>query len=98
MQFVPVYHHNGPCPRCGFESPTESYGDQRRRLSNRQRDVLALAAQGYSNTMIAEALGIKEITVKNHMTIAMRKSNARDRTGAVMVALEKGWIKKVERG
>ncbi|KKL21195.1 hypothetical protein LCGC14_2447860, partial [marine sediment metagenome] len=36
-------------------------------------------------------------TVKNHMTSIMTKTGGFDRTHAVIIALEKGWIKQVEK-
>src|SRR5262245_14819319 len=48
---------NGPCSR----------------LSNREREVVALVAEGYSNKEIAEALRIHLITVENHRASAIRK-------------------------
>ncbi len=88
----PVYYGRGECPRCGYEREGRWWS----RATNRERDILALVAQGFSNKMIAAELTISPTTVKNHLTHVMRKTGNRDRTGAVMMALDKGWIKKVE--
>ncbi len=44
-------------------------------------------AGGYGNREIAEALGITERTVKNHVSAVLSKLGARDRTRAVIKAL-----------
>lgn len=61
-------------------------------LSNRELQVLELAAAGLSNKEIAECLEITDQTVKNHITAILRKLNVNDRTHAVTIALSKGWI------
>src|SRR3989304_1659980 len=43
------------------------------RLSEREREVLSLVAEGCSNKLIGEQLGISERTVKNHLTYIMTK-------------------------
>ena len=61
-------------------------------LSPRETEVLRLMAGGYSNREIAEALGTAEGTVKNHASVILSKLGVRDRTRAVLKALEIGWI------
>ena len=56
-------------------------------LSSRERDILRLVAGGYSNKHIAQMLNLSEGTVKNHMTEILRKLEARDRTHAVLRAI-----------
>ena len=62
------------------------------RLTDRERDVLRLMAGGYSNREIADALGTAEGTVKNHASSILSKLGVRDRTRAVLTALEQGFI------
>jgi len=62
------------------------------RLTKRELDVLRLLAGGYSNREIAEALGTVEGTVKNHASSILAKLGVRDRTRAVLKALELGYI------
>lgn len=59
-------------------------------ITKREVDVLKLAARGNSNALIAEALGISAETVKGYMSSILLKLQARDRTHAVMIALERG--------
>ncbi len=61
-------------------------------LSHREREVLALVAEGCSNKLIASRLGISERTVKNHLTYIMTKLRAYDRTHAVVTAVRLGWL------
>ncbi len=50
-----------------------------RRLSAREREVIALVGDGRKNRQIAEALSISEATVRNHLTSIFRKMRIRDR-------------------
>ena len=61
-------------------------------ITDREREVLTLVAEGYSNKLISHELGISERTVKNHMTITMTKLRASDRTHAVVTAVRMGWL------
>lgn len=61
-------------------------------LTKREIEVLRLMAGGYSNREIAEALGTAEGTVKNHASSILSKLGVRDRTRAVLKALELGYI------
>jgi DNA-binding NarL/FixJ family response regulator len=59
-------------------------------LSKRELDVLRLIAAGKSNREIAEALGTAEATVKNQASSIFGKLGVRDRTRAVLRAIELG--------
>ena len=61
-------------------------------LTDREKEVLALVAEGFSNKLIAAQLGISERTVKNHLTYIMIKLRASDRTHAVVTAVRLGWL------
>jgi DNA-binding NarL/FixJ family response regulator len=57
-------------------------------LTARELEVVRLMAGGYSNKEIAHALGTAEGTIKNHVSSILSKFGVRDRTRAVLKALE----------
>ena len=57
-------------------------------LTSRELELLRLLAGGYSNRELAELTGLKEGTVKNYVSSILLKLGARDRTRAVLLALE----------
>lgn len=59
-------------------------------LSQREREVLTLMADGCSNLQIAERLGIGEKTVKTHVSNVLGKLNVSDRTQAAVYAWKSG--------
>ncbi len=61
-------------------------------LSRRETEVLRLMAGGYNNREIGDALGSGEGTIKNHVSNILSKLGVRDRTRAVLKALELGYI------
>lgn len=61
-------------------------------LTRRETEVLRLMAGGYSNREIAGALSTSEGTIKNHCSSILSKLGVRDRTRAVLKALELGCI------
>ncbi len=71
--------------------PFESL-DMPDRLTRRELEVLRLVAGGFSNREIAEALGMSEGTVKNHTSSILSKLGVRDRTRAVLKALDLGYL------
>ncbi len=61
-------------------------------LTSREAEILRLMTGGYSNREIATALDLSEGTVKNHVSNILSKLGVRDRTRAVLKAIEKGII------
>ena len=59
-------------------------------LSDREKDIIRLIAQGYNNREIAQLLHIAEKTVKNYITNILSQLNLRDRTQLAIAALQKG--------
>ncbi len=66
--------------------------DRPDRPTARELEVLRLMAGGYSNREIAVALNATEGTIKNHASSILSKLGVRDRTRAVLKALELGFI------
>jgi DNA-binding NarL/FixJ family response regulator len=58
-------------------------------LSKKEKEVLGLMASGYSNKEISLALHKSEGTIKNHVSNLLAKLGVRDRTRAVLLAIEK---------
>ena len=61
-------------------------------LTEREIEVVRLMSGGYSNREIAHALGTAEGTIKNHVSSILSKMGVRDRTRAVLKALEAGLL------
>lgn len=61
-------------------------------LSQREQEVLLLAARGLSNQEISEKLFLSNGTVRNYMTGIFNKLSANNRTEAVRIAREENWI------
>jgi DNA-binding NarL/FixJ family response regulator len=61
-------------------------------LTKRELETLRLMAGGYSNREISAALGTVEGTIKNHASSILAKLGVRDRTRAVLKALELGYL------
>jgi DNA-binding NarL/FixJ family response regulator len=59
-------------------------------LTDREREVLALVAEGLSNDEIGERLIVSPATAKTHVSRAMGKLGARDRAQLVVIAYESG--------
>jgi DNA-binding NarL/FixJ family response regulator len=59
-------------------------------LTDREREVVALVAEGMSNTEIARQLTLSPLTVKTHANHAMTKLDARDRAQLVVFAYQTG--------
>lgn len=61
-------------------------------LTPKETEVLRLVASGYSNKEISQALSKSEGTIKNHVSNILSKLGVRDRTRAVLRAIEAGMI------
>jgi DNA-binding NarL/FixJ family response regulator len=62
-------------------------------LTDREREVVALVAEGLTNQEIAERLVISPATAKTHVSRAMRELRARDRAQLVVIAYESGLVR-----
>jgi len=62
-------------------------------LTEREREVLALVAEGLSNDEIAQRLFLSPQTVKTHVNRAMTKLGAHDRAQLVVIAYQTGLVR-----
>ena len=83
-----------------FASPGATREQQKAidRLSEREQEVLRLLAQGQSNREMSEALFVGMETVKSHVGSVLLKLGVRDRTQAVIMAYESGFVRPGESG
>ena len=62
------------------------------RLTKRELELLNLVAEGLSNKAIGQRLSVSENTVKYHIRNILQKLQVQNRTEAVSVAMQAGWI------
>ena len=61
-------------------------------LTEREEEVLRAVAEGGTIADVASALGVGQGTVRNHVSAAMLKTQARTRAEAARIATEAGWL------
>ena len=61
-------------------------------LTDRERQVLRLAAEGHPSARIASELHLSEGTVRNYLSEAISKLGAENRVEAARIARQKGWL------
>jgi two-component system response regulator DesR len=61
-------------------------------LTPRERDVLAASQDGAAIAQIAATLLLSEGTVRNYLSACIQKTGARNRTEALRLAKERGWL------
>ncbi|MEW2401166.1 response regulator transcription factor [Streptomyces sp. NPDC046862] len=76
-----------PAPSARLAPPDALSG-----LTTREREVMALAAEGHSNDEIADKLVVSPLTVRTHVHRAMTKLGARDRAQLVVIAYQSGLV------
>ena len=80
----------------GRLSSSDRKGRERSPLSQREREIVALVAQGFKNKEIAEKIFISEQTVKNHLHNIFDKLGVSDRLELALYAIHKGFHSDVE--
>jgi DNA-binding NarL/FixJ family response regulator len=75
-----------------IDSQTRLPTDVGQSLSRRQREVMAMSAEGLEVNEIAEVLGLSAATVKTHRGAALKRLHARNTTHAVAILLRRGDI------
>lgn len=78
----------GPMDRADDTSRAAPHGP----LTDRQLEILVQVARGRTNRGVGQALGISERTVRNHLRTISHKLSTSDRTRAVVLSIERGWI------
>jgi two-component system response regulator DesR len=61
-------------------------------LTEREREVLSATLDGASIAVVAQRVSLSEGTVRNHLSLAMRKLGAQNRLEAARLAEQKGWL------
>ncbi len=79
-------HHSPPAPASPPAEP----------LTEREQQILALLARGYSNPEIAQRLHLARGTVRNYVSTILQKLGASDRTEAAVLALRQGLVRDGE--
>jgi DNA-binding NarL/FixJ family response regulator len=76
----------------GQRRPAAAWPNALGQLTEREREVLLLIAQGLSNLELADSLHISMPTAKTHVSRILAKLGARDRAQLVMIAYESGLV------
>lgn len=74
------------------ELAMESWGGPQDPLSERERQVLRLAGTGSTSGEIAKIMHLSEGTVRNYLSEAISKLNAKNRVEAFRLARDEGWL------
>lgn len=75
-----------------FQNKIPSLKEEAEHLSNRELDIIKLAAKGLTNKEIADKLHLSYRTVEGHMRDVFNKLSVGSRTEAVLFGLKKGWF------
>lgn len=73
-------------------TPAAEKSPARTPLTDRELEVLRMLAGGFTNREIGAALNLAEGTIKNHVSVVLSKLGVRDRTRAVLKAVDEGLI------
>ncbi|GAA3902709.1 response regulator transcription factor [Streptomyces gulbargensis] len=84
-RLLDAYVHHLPS---GSAPPAPEEDPRLAPLTEREREILTVVGQGWTNTEIAERLHLAESTVKTHVSRILAKTGARDRVQAVILAYD----------
>jgi two-component system, NarL family, response regulator LiaR len=65
---------------------------QKEGLTTRQKEIVKLAANGLTNKVIADQLGVSNRTIESELRTIFNKLNVGSRTEAVIKAVQNGWL------
>ncbi|MFE1908792.1 response regulator [Streptomyces gardneri] len=85
-RLLDAYIHHLPQPTA--ETAPSQEDPRLSNLTEREREILTVVGQGWTNTEIAERLHLAESTVKTHIGRILAKTGARDRVQAVILAYD----------
>ncbi|MGW2018725.1 response regulator [Streptomyces sp. NPDC001927] len=85
-RLLDAYIHHLPATTTAQGEPRED--PRLKSLTDREREILTVIGQGWTNTEIAERLHLAESTVKTHISRVLAKTGARDRVQAVILAYD----------
>ncbi len=91
----PQLHPDAARMLMGLATRPKPASDHATTLTDRERDVIALLAEGQSNKQIARGLSISETTVKGHVANILGKLELADRTQAAVYAVRNGLAREV---
>lgn len=74
------------------ELAAAAWGSEESPLTDRERQVLRLAARGLSTNRMAGELHLSAGTVRNYLSEAIGKTGAKNRTEAARIAQQQGWL------
>jgi DNA-binding NarL/FixJ family response regulator len=86
-----IDHFRSPDKGLRLETPSNY-------LTDRETDIIKLAAKGMSNKSIADELHLSRRTVEGHLRTIFNKLGVGSRTEAVLYGLKKGWFALQELG
>ncbi|MFF8380688.1 response regulator [Streptomyces sp. NPDC015661] len=87
-RLLDAYIHHLPPAKAKAAAPAPEEDPRLAPLTDREREILTVIGQGWSNTEIAERLHVAESTVKTHVGRILAKTGARDRVQAVILAYD----------
>ncbi|MFF9344393.1 MULTISPECIES: response regulator [unclassified Streptomyces] len=86
-------HHLPATPESASAAPSPREDSRLSGLTEREREILTVIGQGWTNTEIADRLHLAESTVKTHVGRILAKTGARDRVQAVILAYDTQLVK-----